>query len=255
MKPLKYENDKYEIFVQNHIFIKDKETNKYFRNKLSSIDSHSLKDFREYKEKISNFAFWSYILFLIMMICFNNLYLLNLQKEIVPYFNAKIVIVLILYFITNIVLHELGHIYSLKYFGKKFDKIGVKLNYLIFPAVFVQMNETYMLSRIDKIVVHSAGIFINFTIINIIQLINEFTLHSYTLSLAFIFFSSTMIWNLVPLLNSDGYKIMLASLSLDEFSHVTKNHWLVIIFQTIGLLIALNTLIHWLIYWGLYFLS
>ncbi|RZH99689.1 peptidase, partial [Staphylococcus condimenti] len=66
-----------------------------------------------------------------------------------------------------------------------------------------------------------------------------------SLTLSYMLFSSTMIWNLVPMLNSDGYKIMLALLSLDEFSNFTKNHWLVLIFQIIGVSIALNTLIHW----------
>ena len=106
------------------------------------------------------------------------------------------------------------------------------------------MNETYMLSRIDKIIVHSFGLFVNFTLINFVQLVNILVFDSYSLTLAYLLFSSTMVWNLVPVLNSDGYKIILASLSLDEFSNFTKNHWLVLIFQIIGITIALNTLIH-----------
>ncbi|HGH0905468.1 TPA: peptidase, partial [Staphylococcus pseudintermedius] len=66
---------------------------------------------------------------------------------------------------------------------------------------------------------------------------------------AYMFFSSTLLWNLVPILNSDGYKIMMVALSLDEFNNFTKNHWLILIFQTIGVVIALNTIIHWVFYW------
>ncbi|MBE7320362.1 hypothetical protein INS13_13310 [Staphylococcus epidermidis] len=105
----------------------------------------------------------------------------------------------------------------------------------------------------NQIIVHSFGLFVNFLFINFIQLINAFTFDNYSLTLAYLLFSSTMVWNLVPMLNSDGYKIMLASLSLDEFSNFTKNHWLVLIFQIIGITIALNTLIHWIIYWSKYF--
>ena len=79
------------------------------------------------------------------------------------------------------------------------------------------------------------------------------TIDNYGLTLAYLFFSSTMIWNLIPILNSDGYKIMLTALSLDEFEKIMRNHWLVIIFQFVGVVIALNTLIHWLIHWSKYF--
>ncbi|EGQ4231189.1 peptidase, partial [Staphylococcus pseudintermedius] len=72
---------------------------------------------------------------------------------------------------------------------------------------------------------------------------------SYALTVAYMFFSSTLLWNLVPILNSDGYKIMMVALSLDEFNNFTKNHWLILIFQTIGVVIALNTIIHWVFYW------
>lgn len=42
---------------------------------------------------------------------------------------------------------------------------------------------------------------------------------------------------------------MMVALSLDEFNNFTKNHWLILIFQTIGVVIALNTIIHWVFYW------
>ncbi len=91
-----------------------------------------------------------------------------------------------------------------------------------------------MLSRIDKIIVHSFGLFVNFMFINFIQLVNVCFFDNYSLTLAYLFFFSTMVWNLIPILNSDGYKIMLAALSLDEFNNFTKkpldnsnisNHW------------------------------
>lgn len=253
MKPLKYEDQNYEILVQKHVFIKDKERKIYYRNKIGAIDSNTLNQFENYPEKINKFYFYVYILCAIIMVVINNVYVLYLQKEVTPTFNNTILVVLILYFGINIIIHELGHIYSLKFFGRKIDKVGFKLNFYVFPAFYVQMNETYMLSQIDKIIVHSFGLFINFTLINIVQLLNTLSIDNSTLTLAYVMFSSTMIWNLVPILNSDGYKIMLASLSLDEFSNFTKNHWIVLVFQIIGVVIALNTLIHWIIYWSKYF--
>lgn len=255
MKPLIYEDQNYEILAQNHIFIKDKKNKTYYHNNIDSIDSNTLNKFKKYPEKINQFHFCLYVLFIIVMIITNNIYVLKLQKIVTPNFNNTILVVLISYFLINIICHELGHIYSLKFFGRKIDKVGFRLNFYVFPSFYVQMNETYLLSQIDKIIVHSFGLFVNFTFINLTQLLNILTINNYSLTLAYILFSSTMIWNLVPMLNSDGYKIMLASLSLDEFSNFTKNHWLVLIFQLIGVSIALNTLIHWIIYWSKYFYS
>lgn len=243
MKPLKYEDETYEILIQNHVFIKDKRTKTYYRNSINSVNSNILDKFISYPEKINKFYFCIYILFMIAMIAMNNIYVLHLQKSVIPDFNNIILFVVILYFSVNIIIHELGHIYSLKYFDRKIDKVGFRLNFYVFPSFYVQMNETYMLSQIDKIIVHSFGLLVNFTFINFVQLFNILTINSCSLTLSYMLFSSTMIWNLVPMLNSDGYKIMLASLSLDEFSNFAKNHWFVLFFQIIGISIALNTLL------------
>lgn len=249
MKILKYENNKYEILLQKHLFIKDKSTNTYYHNSISSIDENTLNEFSEYQEKIPFILFLAYIIFNTLMIIINYFYVLHLHKQVTPEFSKDTLIIVIFYFITNIFFHELGHIYSLKFFGKNWDKCGVKLNFYVFPAFYVQLNETYMLSRRDKILVHSFGLFVNYTFINILQIINLLFFQNYNLTLSFMLFSSTLIWNLIPMLNSDGYKLMLACLSLDEFHNFTKNHWLVLLVQGIGIIIAVNTLIHWLFYW------
>lgn len=249
MKPLKYEDKEYEILIQNHVFIKDKKTNSYYRNNMNSIDEKMLKKFNSYPEKVNFFLFFTYMLFSVIVIITNILYTLYLQKNIIIIFENEVTVVLILYFLVSVFLHELGHIYSLKFFGRKIDKFGFRLNFYVFPSFYVQMNETYMLSKIDKIIVHSFGLFINIISINLLQLMNILIIDSYALTVAYMFFSSTLLWNLVPILNSDGYKIMMVALSLDEFNNFTKNHWLILIFQTIGVVIALNTIIHWVFYW------
>lgn len=249
MKPLKYEDKEYEILIQNHVFIKDKKTNSYYRNNMNSIDEKMLKKFNSYPEKVNCFLFFTYMLLSVIVIITNILYTLYLQKNIIIIFENEVTVVLILYFLVSVFLHELGHIYSLKFFGRKIDKFGFRLNFYVFPSFYVQMNETYMLSKIDKIIVHSFGLFINIISINLLQLMNILIIDSYALTVAYMFFSSTLLWNLVPILNSDGYKIMMVALSLDEFNNFTKNHWLILIFQTIGVVIALNTIIHWVFYW------
>lgn len=51
MKPLIYENENYEILIQNNVFIKDKKKKSYYRNDLNSIDTYKLKCFKNYPEK------------------------------------------------------------------------------------------------------------------------------------------------------------------------------------------------------------
>lgn len=134
MKILKYENNKYEILLQKHLFIKDKSTNTYYHNSISSIDENTLNEFSEYQEKIPFILFLAYIIFNTLMIIINYFYVLHLHKQVTPEFSKDTLIIVIFYFITNIFFHELGHIYSLKFFGKNWDKCGVKLNFYVFPA-------------------------------------------------------------------------------------------------------------------------
>lgn len=249
MKILKYEDEEYEVLVQNNVFIKDKNSGEYYKNNLDSLTDEQLLHFKVYKEKVSPNFFYLFLFFTATMFLLNYIHLIKLQNELTTVvFGWKMWIIIAIYFIMNIVLHEMGHIYSLKFFGKNFDKVGFKLNFYVFPAFYVQLNETYMLSRNEKIIVHLFGLFINYFIINILEIINLFTISSESLTMAFMLFSSTLLWNLVPILNSDGYKILLAFLSLDEYSRFKTNHWLVLTIQIIGVGLAVNSVVHWILY-------
>lgn len=249
MKILQYEDKDYELIVQKNIFIKDKKSGSYYRNSLNSLTDEQLSHFTIYKEKVSARFFYLILCFTAAMFILNYIHLIKLQNVLSPIiYGWKMWIIIAIYFIINIVLHEMGHIYSLKFFGKKFDKVGFKLNFYVFPAFYVQMNETYMLSRNEKIIVHLFGLFINYCVINSLELINFLTISNKPLTMAFMFFSSTLLWNLIPILNSDGYKILLAFLSLDEFSSFKTNHWLVLTIQIIGISLAVNSVVHWILY-------
>lgn len=102
MKILKYENNKYEILLQKHLFIKDKSTNTYYHNSISSIDENTLNEFSEYQEKIPFILFLAYIIFNTLMIIINYFYVLHLHKQVTPEFSKDTLIIVIFYFITNI---------------------------------------------------------------------------------------------------------------------------------------------------------
>ncbi len=249
MKIFKYEDEKYEVIVQKNVFIKDKVSGDFYKNGLNSLTDEQLSCFKIYKERVSSKFFYLFLSFTAFMFILNYIHLIKLQNELSSVFYGwKMWIIIVIYFILNIVLHELGHIYSLKFFGKNFDKFGLKLNFYVFPAFYVQLNETYMLSRNEKIIVHLFGLFINYFVINTLEIINQFTISSESLTMAFMLFSSTLLWNLVPILNSDGYKILLAFLSIDEYSRFKTNHWLVLTIQIIGISLAVNSVVHWILY-------
>lgn len=249
MKILKYEDENYEVLVQKDVFIKDKISGDYYKNNLDSLTDEQLSSFKIYKERVSSKFFYLFLCFTVVMFILNYIYLMKLQKEIPPLiYGWKSWVIVVIYFIVNVVLHEMGHILSLKFFGKNFNKVGFKLNYYVFLSFYVQMNDTYMLSRNEKIIVHLFGLSTNFLVINTLEIINQLTISSEPLTKAFMFFSATLFWNLVPILNSDGYKILLAFLGLDEYCQVKTNHWLVLTIQIIGIGIALNTIIHWILY-------
>lgn len=65
------------------------------------------------------------------------------------------------YSTVQILLHEFAHYSVFRMMGRRPDKVGFKLNYYVFPAFYVRMNDCHLLARRDRYVVHAAGVFIN----------------------------------------------------------------------------------------------
>lgn len=218
MYPNKYysfENDSIEILYVNHkyLVIKDKKKNKYyFEHKKKQLFNDL--NFSIRYNKVSNTFFFIYIslltIFLTITIIGVLLYKTTLDKTFCKDFGVPLI-----YISINIMLHECGHICSLKYFGRKIGKIGLKFNY-IFPCIFVNMNECYMLTKSEKIICHSMGIFINsmFNFICIILYLNTNMLIYYNM---FYVLGVGIIYNFLPFLNSDGYKVLISLLNINEY--------------------------------------
>lgn len=127
------------------------------------------------------------------------------------------------YIIFSIFLHEGAHILALKYFGLNIDKIGFKMHYYILPAFYVRMNQSVLLAKSEKILVHGIGISVNLFFNLVLIVINQFFLHSPTLGLALDFTIVTLCANALPVLNSDGYRVLLALTNSDEYKNKKKN--------------------------------
>ena len=109
------------------------------------------------------------------------------------------------------------------------------------------MCRIHNVSKNEKIIVHLAGLITNYLTINFIQVINLLFLKNKILDSSFIFFSYALLWNLVPVLNSDGYKVLITLFSVDELENKRKNHLIVKLIQAISLLLVIETVISWFV--------
>lgn len=242
----KFENEEYEIFVEKAVYIKDKKKNEFYKTNVSNLDNELKSKLVSYVSKITLWHIWIYIL-LFLILVFSNVYTINLFDSNLPVFEHNFInyFICIMYFLFNIFMHEIGHIKSINFFGRRHNKVGFKMNYYVFPSMYVQLNDIYLISKNEKLIVHSAGIFINLITILVIQIINLFFINSLALSFSYVIFSIALAWNMVPVLNSDGYKILITLLNQDELENKKKNHWLIKVIQIIGVLLAIRSLLLW----------
>ncbi|OJG27711.1 hypothetical protein RU98_GL002414 [Enterococcus caccae] len=219
----------------------------YFKNEIDNLPTSILSSLKEYVPKIRGLSFAVFI-FLFAFLLIGNFILVkhaDVSIQAIPISDYLAYLFLVGYLLFNICTHEIGHIKALNYMGRKHQKIGFKLNYYVFPAVYVEMNEVYLLAKTEKIVVHLAGVITNYVIINLFQVLNLLFFSSKTIDSAFIFFSYALLWNLLPILNSDGYKVLITLFNIDELDNKRKNHMIVKTIQGLSILLAIWTVISW----------
>lgn len=258
----KFETDKVELLKNKKdlVVIKNKETAKYYTMNEEELE-HFLGERYEIKwnDRYTHFnktvvvGFWILFVLLTML---NIVYYFKYWSLELEYSPAKESAVIIFYLIISIILHEAAHIIMLRLCGRKEGKIGIKFNY-IFPAGYVNVNEVNMLTKTEKLLVHSAGLFTNLLVNNIIFQIagnnigNEIIRY---LVYASVLMSTMILYNSLPFLNSDGYKIFLCIFDLKEYKEYCKSNAAVKVIKIINyifsvgylFLVIKNTLfIHW----------
>lgn len=212
MKYQKYENEHYELLkYKNSIIIKDKDNLKYYETNDSNFCCDIQWD--DYHSVISSNIYYVVIISSIILLVVNS-YIAFIPQVKLNCGKALFLFLSLIYTFFNVVIHEIAHILMLRKCGKNFDKIGFKMNY-IFPAIYVRMNDLYMLTKEEKIMVHIAGIYINLLINSILIFTGYFFKNSFFISITQ-FFAIGILMNMVPILNSDGYKILLALFYYNE---------------------------------------
>ena len=230
-----YKDDSYEIFGEDERYIvKDIQRRKYYQLSSSEIKKYKF-NFKNKKERISstNVYFFFIILFSLEIL---NIYI-SLRTTIGKIDELYFIYSLCVYLPIFIIFHELGHISFFHLFGRKVDKIGFKFNY-IFPSFYVRMNDSYLLSKKERLIVHSGGIMFSLlvnTFIFLIGIISNNTLLIYLSK----YMSVDIIFNSLPMMNSDGYKVILSLRGVEEKKTFVENNRLIKSIKAINILFVI----------------
>lgn len=223
MKYQKFEDDKCEILkYDGTAVIKDKSINKYYET--TEIRQFESLNWMDYSPKISSSFVRIILLSTLIGILANCIGLFSFK---IPYSisYATFFVLSIVYTVIQVAIHESAHVICLRIVGRKPDNIGIKMNY-IFPSFYIRMNDLHMLTREEKVFVHIAGIFVN-VFINIGFLLVSYILRIGALFTISQFFVIGIIMNATPVLNSDGYKVLLALFSYNEKrDKINNNVWI-----------------------------
>ena len=212
-----------EVSVENRIaVICHKESGRYFQSNVEVLP-HDLRTALQVRQpRVSNrFGIW--LLFVVMSALVGQLLFLGLASP--GQAGLDSILPLVMFAFLTIAVHEAGHVLALRWFGRKADKVGFKLHFVVLPAFYVRMNESLLLSKYEKVVVHSAGIGANVILNSIAIVVNIAVLHSDGLLFAIQLMVLSLVFNAVPFLNSDGYRVILALTGTNELKSKLANPW------------------------------
>jgi hypothetical protein len=240
IKFYKYEDTKNEIISDGTtcMTIKDKTTGRYYEVPVNDSNCNNFEKISwDIKETYHSFVllciYWVVFIALTMM----NIHMIVAASIIDKVLSGKFIAALLIYLFIFIIFHELGHLYMLYISGRKANKIGFKFNY-IFPSFYVQINEIYMLDKIQKLYIHSGGLMASL-IMNVGTYVMGCIFNINVLMAVSTYMSVTIVYNMIPLMNSDGYKILITFLNRAEKKDAKNNCKLISIIRVINILFTI----------------
>jgi putative peptide zinc metalloprotease protein len=244
-------NDVGNVFINKHKVL---DTYKLFKiaEQAGLIENSNkekiviLNEFQKYGVKILNITLkkkW-YNIFHIISKLFNKLsvfvfiVLLLLSISLMPdfgimisklniynLFNSTILSLMLSSFITtvSVLMHETSHAAMAMKYGLKPRKVSVSI-YLFSPIIYITIPGIYTLSRNKRLLVHSAGILMNFFLFSLSVVSLPFVsgiLRDVMLLTAFNNLG-LIVTNIVPFLPLDGYFILMNLLKIPNLRRITK---------------------------------
>ena len=209
--------------IKSWKFILGKMTSFFLSSKLS------LKHFDKFVSFTYNKVAWIFfrreaLVFFILLIAaglaiFFNMGYYGQKFAVKNYITQKISLgVLIICSLLPVILHELAHAFACKKYGRQVNKAGIML-YFGMPVLFVETTDIWMRPRIERIVVSLAGPFTDLLVGSFCFLCHSIFGNVYVLQLfpligliAYI----RCLYNFNPLLEFDGYYILMDLLDIPE---------------------------------------
>ncbi len=196
----------------------------YYRAPVDAVPEAIRAAARPRRSSIPPWAAWSTAGLVLVLLVLNAV----LLRASVQPLDAASGVISAGYLLVSIVLHEAAHVVALLQFGRSIDRVGFKLNHRVFPAFYVRMNQSLLLSRGEQVVVHASGALVNLSLNLAVILLNGVTIQSSALSVATSVVFIAIGWNVLPILNSDGYRVLLALTATDAARRLIANPpWLI----------------------------
>jgi putative peptide zinc metalloprotease protein len=126
----------------------------------------------------------------------------------------------------GLVLHELGHATACSRFGARHGEIGFAM-YLIFPALYTDVTDSWRLTARQRMIVDSGGIYMSLMAATVASLFFLYNSSPLAAQMCFIY-DFTVLFNLNPFFRMDGYWILSDLLGIPNLMASTRemNRWL-----------------------------
>lgn len=210
------------LLVGGRATVLDRNRNQYYQTTARKLPPEILAAASPRTSQVSRATVGIFLVTVVLLLAGNFTFSLTRGSERPT---SWLVLVLVVYLPLSVLLHELAHALALKAMGRSIDKFGFKLNYGVFPSFYVRMNQSLLLSRNEKVVVHGAGLAVNLAMNFVLFAENVFVWHWPDLEVALQFILITLAINAIPALKSDGYRVLLALANVDELRGFWRNPW------------------------------
>lgn len=228
--------DEMEVVVQGErSIVFDKARNKYYQIPTTGVPADIIEK-TVYRNTLVTplFAYAFVIAGIFLLIA--NLAISMTQNAALSY---QFIWFFVPYILFSVVLHEGAHIVALRMMGRDYDKLGFKLHYFILPAFYVRMNQSILLSKYEKMVVHGSGIVVNLFTNMCLFILNLLVFNSSEVYSSVIFATVTLAYNAVPMLNSDGYRVLLAVADINERKKHGNNKLWIRVIKTVSWVVVM----------------
>ena len=156
------------------------------------------------------------------------------EYDVIDVPKYKMAIESTLFMIFNLVLHEIGHILTLKMYGRELGKIRFRMNF-IFPTISVDTSDSYILPKFRRLYVYASGLIVNSFILMLLVVFFE----RYIYIGSFVVIAVLMNFLPIGVVRTDGYHIWINLILNRNDYKKRKSLWFLLSQLVFVLLIAI----------------